>query len=171
MSIPVLHQLLRYSYNDPETCALLWDMREPIAHHVSAPTRPLSDFELSQHATNPPVTVLRITCGVYPSDSWVSEARNWLGVTVKNVLDAIYATLQAQITHAEWEALCTKHQNRVNIVFDARWRRAVDQQGVRSQGILRADCLLQHVQFAGLSKTPESDEENTYFMTVKRPKR
>ncbi|KAF7304702.1 Ectomycorrhiza-regulated small secreted protein [Mycena kentingensis (nom. inval.)] len=172
---PVLHHLLAYTLTDPDTtCPLLWDTRNAprvAAHHVSAPTRPLSDFELSQHATNPPTNVIRVTCGLY-SNAWVSETRNWLGVTVKNVLDAIYVTLQTQITHAEWEALCEKQQNRVNIVFDARWRAADEPQSVRGRGILRSDCLLQHVGFAGLSKSPNSGaEDNTYFMTLKRPKR
>ncbi|KAF7322790.1 Ectomycorrhiza-regulated small secreted protein [Mycena chlorophos] len=148
-------------------------MRAPprsTAYQVAVPARVLNDFELGQNATTPPVNVLRITCGVFPSEEWVCEARNWLGVTVKNVLDAIYATVHTQITHAEWDSLCAKQQNRVNVVFDARWRRAAEPQQVRSQGILRSDCLLEHCVFAGLSVAPDQGE-NTYFMTLRRPQR
>ncbi|KAJ6588616.1 ectomycorrhiza-regulated small secreted protein [Mycena capillaripes] len=174
MSSPVLHPLLKYSQHDGESghcSALLWDLRESprTARHVSAPERPLSDFELSQHATTPPVFCLRVTCGIFPEESWVSEARNWLGVTVGNVLDAIFETGQAQINYPEWDRLCPKQQNRVNIVFDARWRRSVDSEQVRERGVLRSDCLLQHILFAGLSTAPDADD--TYLLTLKRPKR
>ncbi|KAJ6570973.1 ectomycorrhiza-regulated small secreted protein, partial [Mycena vulgaris] len=175
MSPPVLHPLLQYSQLDGELrqrCALLWDLRESptSARHVLAPDRPLSEFELSQHATSPPVSCLRVTCGIFPEESWVAEARNWLGVTIRNVLDAIFAIASAQITHQEWEKLCPKQQNRVNVVFDARWRRSTDPAQVREHGVLRADCLLQHVLFAGLSAEPNS-ENSTYLLTLGRPKR
>ncbi|KAJ7472171.1 ectomycorrhiza-regulated small secreted protein [Mycena latifolia] len=175
MSPPALHPLLQYSQHDGEPggrCALVWDLREsPIfAHHISAPDRMLSEFELSQHATNPPVSCLRVTCGIFPEESWVAEARNALGVTVRNVLDAIFAIVGTPLIYAEWDKLCPKQQNRVNIVFDARWRRAMDPMQVRERGVSRADCLLQHIQFAGLNAAPTS-EDNTYFMTLGRPKR
>ncbi|KAF7299363.1 Ectomycorrhiza-regulated small secreted protein [Mycena indigotica] len=174
MDTPTLNPLLRY-FNAPRetsTCPVIWDLRKApkTAHHVHTigeHCRPLSDSELSQHATHPPVATLRVRCGVYPSETWVSEARNRQGVTVKNVLDAIYRTLNIQLTHAEWESLCPKQQNRVNLVFDARWRAGRDPKAERAVGILRRDCLLQHVLFAGLSET---DEENDYMMTVGRTK-
>ncbi|KAJ7659417.1 ectomycorrhiza-regulated small secreted protein [Mycena rosella] len=176
MPHPILHPLLQYSQHDGEPggrSALVWDLREsPIsARHVSALDRPLSEFELSQHATNPPVFALRVTCGIYPEDSWVSEARNWLGVTVRNVLDAIFVTVRTQITYDEWNKLCPKQQNRVNFMFDARWRRAIGPTQVRESGVLRADCLLQHIMFAGLSAASTSEDDNTYLLTLGRPKR
>ncbi|KAJ6525857.1 ectomycorrhiza-regulated small secreted protein [Mycena sp. CBHHK59/15] len=159
---PRLHPLLQHSQHADETgycCALLWDLREP----------PRSACHLSQHATNPPVSCLRVTCGIFPNEAWVAEARNWLGVTVRNVLDAIYVAVNAQITHPEWDALSPKQQNRVNIVFDTRWRRSTDPAQVREHGVLRADCLLQHILFAGLSNAPDSDD--TCLLTLRRPKR
>ncbi|KAJ7148703.1 hypothetical protein C8R43DRAFT_1008481, partial [Mycena crocata] len=106
---PALHPLLQYSQHEElgHCSALLWDLREPprSARHVSAPERPLSEFELSQHATNPPVSCLRVTCGIFPEESWVSEAQNWLGVTIGNVLDAIFATLCTQLNYQEWNKL------------------------------------------------------------------
>ncbi|KAJ7102805.1 ectomycorrhiza-regulated small secreted protein [Mycena epipterygia] len=175
MSPPALHPLLQYSQHDGELgdrCALLWDLRESprSARHVLAPERPLSEFELSQHATNPPVSILRVTCGIFPEESWVSEARNWLGVTLRDVLHAIFETVRTQITYEEWDKLCPKQQNRVNVMFDARWRRSVDPGQVRENGVVRSDCLLQHVLFAGLSAAPDT-EDNTYLLTLRRPKR
>ncbi|KAF7344384.1 Ectomy corrhiza-regulated small secreted protein [Mycena sanguinolenta] len=173
-SPPILHPLLQYSQHVGELghcCPLLWDLRESprTARHVSAPERYLSEFELSQHATNPPVSYLRVTCGIFPEESWVSEARNWLGVTVGNVLDAISETVKTQITYPEWNKLCPKQQNRVNIVFDARWRRSANAAEIRERGVLRSDCMLHHVLFSGLSPAPDADA--TYFLTLKRPKR
>ncbi|KAJ6525083.1 ectomycorrhiza-regulated small secreted protein [Mycena vulgaris] len=175
MPPPVLHPLLQYSQHDGELggrSAVVWDVRESprSARHVSAPDRPLSEFELSQHATNPPVSSLRVACGIYPEESWVSEARNWLGVTVRNVLDAIFTTLRTQINYDEWDKLCPKQQNRVNVIFDARWRRGADPAQVMERGVLRVDCVLKHTLFAGLSPAPNS-EENTYILTLGRPKR
>ncbi|KAJ7320857.1 ectomycorrhiza-regulated small secreted protein [Mycena albidolilacea] len=173
MSLLLLHPLLQYSQHREELghcCPLLWDLREPprTARHVSAPDRPLSERELAQYATSPPVSCLRVTCGIFPEDSWVSEARNRLGVTVGNVLDAIFETANTQITHPEWNRLCPKQQNRVNVVFDARWRRSAGAAQVRARGVLRSDCMLRHVLFSGLSLAPEG--EATYLLTLKRPK-
>ncbi|KAJ7778586.1 ectomycorrhiza-regulated small secreted protein [Mycena maculata] len=174
MSPPALHPLLQYSQHDRELghcCPLRWDLRDSprSACHVAAPDRPLSEFELSQHATNPPVSCLRITCGIFPEESWVLEARNWLGVTVRNVLDEIFATVQRQITYEEWDKFCPKQRNRVNVVFDTRWRRSMDPARTREHGVLRSDCLLQHTLFAGLSA--ELSSEDTYLLTLGRPKR
>ncbi|KAJ7185402.1 ectomycorrhiza-regulated small secreted protein [Mycena filopes] len=174
MSPLVLHPLLQYSQNggvSGQTSALVWDLRKSpsSARHISAPERPLSEFELSQHATNPPVSLLRVTCGIFPESSWIIEAKNWLGVTVGNVLEAIFTTVDEQITYPEWDKLCPKQQNRVNIVFDARWRRATNSEQARARGVLRSDCLLQHVLFAGISTVP--DDQETNLLTLKRPKR
>ncbi|KAJ7244050.1 ectomycorrhiza-regulated small secreted protein [Mycena rebaudengoi] len=174
MPPPILHPLLQYSQDGRTTghcCPLLWDLREPpnTARHVLSRDRPLSEFELSQHATTPPVFYLRITCGVFPDESWTSEARNWQGITVRNVLDAIYSTVRAQITYPEWNALSLKHQNRVNLAFDVRWRRSADPAQVREHGVLRSDCLLHHILFSGLSMATNSDD--TCLLTLGRPKR
>ncbi|KAJ7161790.1 ectomycorrhiza-regulated small secreted protein [Mycena crocata] len=174
MSGPLLHPLLQYSQHDKELgdCNLiLWDLREPprTADHAAAPDRPLSEFELSQHATIPPVSRLRVTCGIFAEEAWISQAQNWLGVTIRNVLDAIYETVRTQINYEEWDRLCPKQQQRVNIVFDARWRRSTQPMETRDHGILRGDCLLQHVVFAGLSTAPDS--EDTYLLTLRRLKR
>ncbi|KAJ7104420.1 ectomycorrhiza-regulated small secreted protein [Mycena belliarum] len=173
MPSPGLHLFLQYSQHAVQRCALLWDLREPpaSARHASAPS-PLSEFELSQHATNPPVACLRVTCGIFPEDSWVAEAWNGLGVTVRDVLDAIHTTVYTQITYPEWYKLCPKQQHRVNLVFDARWRRSADPARAREMGVLRADCLLRHVSFAGMTAAPDNkSEDSTYLLTVGHPKR
>jgi hypothetical protein len=172
---PVLHPLLQYPQHDGELgqrCALHWDVRDSpeSASHILAPDRPFSEFELSQHATTPPVFCLRVTCGIFPEESWVSEARNELGVTVQNVLDAIFATACTQINYQEWDKLCPKQQHRVNVVFDARWRRSADPAQARAHGVIRADCVLKHTLFAGLTAAP-SGEDSTYLLTLGRPKR
>ncbi|KAJ7634982.1 ectomycorrhiza-regulated small secreted protein, partial [Roridomyces roridus] len=174
---PTLNPLLQYSQHGREQghcCPLLWDVRESprSARHLSALDRTLSDFELSQHATSPTVTSMRLVCGIFPEESWTIEARNWLGITIRDVLEEITATVTTQITYAEWDKLCQKQQNRVNVMFDARWRRSEHPTQVHDQGIIRADCLLQHVVFAGLSLAPQhSGMQDTYILTLGRPKR
>lgn len=166
-----MHPLLLYSQHDVvpgHCCPILWDLRTPplTVRHILSPDRPLSDFELSQHATTPPVLLLRITCDVFPQP-WPIEATNALGVTIRNVLEAVATCMSAQITLQEWGEISPKQQDRVNRVFDARWRASGDP-SIRLRGILRVDCLLRHYLFSGFTFLPSSDD--TCILTLGRPK-
>jgi len=166
-----LHPLLLYSHDvvPGHCCPVLWDLRtSPLTvRHVLSPDRPLSDFELSQHATSPPVMLIRVICGVFPQQ-WPIEATNVLGVTIRNVLDAVATCLSTQITSQEWGEVSPKQQDRINRIFDARWRASTNPPNVRSRGILRIDCLLQHIFFSGLSFLP--DNNDTCILTLGRPR-
>ncbi|KAG5642359.1 hypothetical protein DXG03_002956 [Asterophora parasitica] len=108
------------------------------------------------------------------TDKWAMEAHNPHGVTVLDVLTALYTGLQTPLTHDEWDALSAKQQKRVSAAFDARWRLAGSEPGaeevgeeVRGRGVVRADCLLHHTLFAGL--TVSLVELKSCVLTVRRP--
>ncbi|KAF8069109.1 ectomycorrhiza-regulated small secreted protein [Lyophyllum atratum] len=167
-----LHPLLQYVQNNvlPGHCTpLLWDLREaPMmsVRHVSTPHIALTEQDLSQHATTPRVPYLNISCGILP-EQWAMTAHNPQGVTLLDVFQTIYACLQVQLTHAEWDAMCLKHQNRISAVFDLRWRLAAAPATTHAQGVLRADCLLNHILFGGLALSLVAAD--SCVLTLRRP--
>ena len=169
----ILHPLLCYSQHyivDLHCCSLLWDMHQVPSYfvrQVHPPNTLLTDAELSHYATSPSVQSLNITCGIFPSD-WPIRAHNPTGVRIRDVLQAIHTCLHVQITPKEWNGLCAKQRDRINRVFDARWRVSVEPLRVRAHGILRIDCLLQHTWFAGL--TVSLVHENSCILSLRRPR-
>ncbi|GLB42165.1 hypothetical protein LshimejAT787_1101800 [Lyophyllum shimeji] len=167
-----LHPLLQYSQHDiiPGHCtSLLWDLREaPImsVRHVSAPHIALTEHELREHATTPPVPVLQITCEILPG-GWSMTARNPQGVTLLDILQAIHACLQIQLTHDEWDAMSLKQQGRISKVFDLRWRVSAAPASTHANGVIRADCLLQHTLFGGLTRSLVTAD--SCILTLRRP--
>ena len=164
-----LHQLLRYYQHDvaPGHCSpLLWDLRESpeSARRVVHLDETISAAQLSQHATSPPMLVLHITCDLFPD--WPIEVRRPEGITIQDVLDAIYTMLQRQILHQEWDTFSNKHQARIAAVFGDRCKSAVNFDKCQSRGVLRVDCLLLHTLFAGLSISP--DLEDACILTLRR---
>lgn len=167
-----LHPLLLYSQHDilPGHCtSLLWDLREPpikSVRHISTPHITLTEHDLAQHATVPRVPVLHITCGIFP-DAWTMKAYNPEGLTLLDVLEAIHDSLKMQLTRGEWDSLCLKQRGRISTVFNLRWRVASAPAKTRSHGVLRADCLLNHTLFAGLTLSPLT--ANRCVLTLRRP--
>ncbi|KAG5634751.1 hypothetical protein H0H81_000894 [Sphagnurus paluster] len=177
-----LHPLLAYSQHEvlPGLCtALMWDMRDPptAARPTSNPHLTLSAHELAQSATAPPMPILRIVCGVFPQGPDPASGTDWTmevratsssgGVTLGEVLSAIYQGLAVPLVYAEWDALCEMQRKRIGEVFDRRWREAADPAGVRARGLIRADCLLLHTLFGGLSIYFE--QSGSCVLTVRRP--
>jgi hypothetical protein len=173
MSPILLHSLLCYSQHNiigTHCCHLLWDFHEQPAYsvrHVSGTNPLLTDTELSEWATSPRLISLHIKCGVFPFD-WPIHVYNPQGVTIRDVLHAIHTCLQSQIKPDEWDSLCAKQRDRINRVFDTRWRMSANPSSVRAHGVLRVDCLLQHVWFAGLTMSPVHD--NGCILTLRRPR-
>ena len=167
-----LHPLLLYSQHDisPGHCSsILWDLRETpeTARRVLNLEESLSSLEVSQHATLPPLPILHITCDIFPEE-WPIEVTRDAGVTVGDVLEAIHHTLLRRISHDEWNRLSLKQQDRIKTVFDNRCAMAQNREECRSNGVLRADCVLYHTWFAGLSVSPELD--NTCILSLRRPR-
>jgi len=195
----VLHPFLRYYQHEVvqgHCTSILWDLRDfPLSSTGARPVTSvrggaLTESDLVQPATTPPVQSLVITCGLFP-EPWpitaVGNARSssiFLGgihgdgdvdrwaVTVLDVLNAIHTCLQKQLTHDEWGRMCVKHQQRVSAVFDARWRMAPDPAGTHACGVRRMDCLLKCTWFGGLSIISRSVAEygEGCILTLRRPR-
>lgn len=168
----ILHPLLCYSQHEiaPGHCSsILWDLRESpmTARHVSYLDVAIGEAELSHYATSPSLPVLNITCDLFPVP-WVIRAQNDQGVTVLNVLEAIFTAVGKQIWQAEWDDFSEKHQQRVNTAFEHRCSLSVHPALLRSQGVLRVDCLMHHTWFGGLSVSREA--ENSCLLSLRRPR-
>jgi hypothetical protein len=172
MSHIILHPLLQYSHHDVigNPCSpLLWDLREhPSYIRLVKNNRKLNSYHLRQHATTPAVTYLDITCGIFPIP-WRIEAYNPHGVTIYDVLEAIYYVVHTAIIPCEWEMLSEKHKDRVAVAFEERWKSAYNRMQVRSYGVTRGDCLLRSTSFAGLSMS--YDKRCSAILTLSRNSR
>ena len=155
-----LHSLLCYSQHvvaAGHCCPLLWDVREspPSAQRVVSMDS-ITNHHLSLPATSKPMPILQITCDLFPDD-WSIKALRLEGVTIGDVLNAIYTMLRQPIRRNEWDLLSDKQRSRVVAVFEERCKIAPNPDECRSHGILRADCLIHHTLFAGLSVSPVND--------------
>ncbi|KAF9485128.1 hypothetical protein BDN70DRAFT_675245 [Pholiota conissans] len=160
-----MHHLLVYSQHNVlggdvagHPCLISWDMRTPTeyARYIDH-DQPLSFNDLAQPATEPSLESLEITCGFFPGD-WPIQITHAGGITVGDVLDAIHNTIIRRISHAEWNLLSERQQDRIKVVFNNRWQAAADPDVCRQNGVLRMDCLLQHTKFGGLSVSLEADD-------------
>jgi hypothetical protein len=165
-----LHYLLRYHLEHSQRAPVHWDMHDPpttARYHLPCmlPISTLSPEDLEMPATEPSVISLRIICDVVPYSALI-VARNFAGVTIHDVLFAIYKTLQIQINPTEWSNLKPKQQSRIKRVFEGRLQRFEDPSAARSAGVKGIDTLLYHTLFGGL--TPISAPEPTCVLTLRR---
>ncbi|KAF8724432.1 hypothetical protein AX14_008826 [Amanita brunnescens Koide BX004] len=165
-----LHYLLRYHLEQNQRAPIHWDMHNPptsARYHFPRmlPIAALSSEDLEMPATEPSVISLRIICDVYSYDSPI-VARNFSGVTVHDVLFAIYKTLQIQINPTEWSDFRPKQQGRIKHVFEGRRQRLEDPSAASSASVKGIDTLLYHTLFGGL--TPIPSPEPTCVLTLRR---
>lgn len=170
MSAFTIHPLLAYS--QPQTLPgyvtpLIWDLRQSPddARHVANPESSLTFAALAQDATTPALDTINITCGIFPAD-WPITVHRPEGINVGDVLEAIYAAVQRRISHQEWEQLSPKEQEQIRLVFEERCTQAPVYDDAHNNGVLRVDCLQQHIFFAGLSISLEADQ--TCILTLRR---
>ncbi|KAF8750916.1 hypothetical protein RHS01_08945 [Rhizoctonia solani] len=138
---------------EPTAKRIVWDIRfRPGKAKMNLAGYPhASDSELNKPAVTPPVTRLRLVSKLHP---WVAIAKNPHGVTVGNVLDIIYATLQEPICEAEWWIVSSKERARVGRIFERECARGPGTTGRRSQtdGVRRVDWVGDETTFLGLEK-------------------
>ncbi|KAL5522976.1 hypothetical protein ACEPAF_1243 [Sanghuangporus sanghuang] len=167
-----LHYALAFDAQSPHRYhvepALLWDLRYPpeYARLASARDRRLSSSVTSQYATSPPVPIFRVTCGIFPYRNWTIEVHNSRGVTVGDVLNALYRELRHRVNSAEWNGAPRTHQARVAEAFYGRSRRSADPRHEQHAGVRRIDWLLKSTAFVGL--TPSVERGYTWTLTTKR---
>jgi hypothetical protein len=173
------HQPFTMLEDDKNPSLLLWNVREAPSTFLrlsDSPSRNLYPHELASPATQPPVTHLRIFCGMFPdSDSWRIEARhsgNGGVVTVRDVLMAIHGAFQQPMSfpNQDFSALSAKTQTRILDVYHARVRSTGPHALVTWEaGIQRGDCLMKHTWFGGLSLpfVDKEDMENTCILSLR----
>jgi hypothetical protein len=125
--------------------------------------------DLSQPATHPPITRLRIVCDAIPQ--WPTELQynpyaaaaaaiplsagggggGAPPITLGDVLIALHRSLQLRISHLDWARLNVSEETAVARAYTRRCR-AVPHlaQFEASQGVRRVDYLLDRVVFRGL---------------------
>ena len=169
-----LHQYLHYSQHEQPSepgiyCPLVWDLRElpsSGARHVSNLQQPLSPRRLAQAATFPLVQSLEITCDILP-EHWLIEAYNPAYVTLFDVLQAIYDSLHVPLLEEECERLTPKQRARARAAYERRCEMALQPEVCREQGMLRLDCLANHILFGGLS--PSMEMRWSFILSLRRP--
>jgi hypothetical protein len=126
----------------------------------------LSLDSLSEPATHPPITRLRIICDVIPQ--WPIElqyspyaaaptlspsplSNSPVPITLGDVLIALHRSLQTRISHIDWARLSISEETAISRAYTRRCR-SVPQlaQFEASQGVRRIDYLLDKVVFRGL---------------------
>jgi len=107
-------------------------------------------------ATSPGVTKLRLICKDIP---WRMTATNPKGVTIKDVLEAIYNELQTPLTEGEWwisqeeerEKTLEAYQHNCSEEAPEGHRRKLD------EGVKRVDWLASKTMLVSISRTPMDD--------------
>lgn len=144
-----------------------WDVRHHPTHSAAIANMPLLPSHLSQFATNPPIPKLHLVCDLL-SPEWEIVARNPAGVTVQDVLEAIYETLRQLLRIYEWEGMSLKQRSRIEDTHRARCRVSLDPEHTRLAGVRRADCLLSTTMFAGLTSLVRRREQWQVVLTLSR---
>ncbi|KAG2136689.1 hypothetical protein DEU56DRAFT_805364 [Suillus clintonianus] len=144
-----------------------WDVRYHPARSAEIADMPMLSSHLTQFATNPPLPKLHLVCDLL-SPEWVIVARNPTGVTVQDVLEAIYETLYRLLQTYEWEGMSLKQRSRIEEVHLARCAASSDPERTRLAGVRRGDCLLSTTMFAGLTSLVRRREQWEVVLTLSR---
>ncbi|KAG1902093.1 uncharacterized protein F5891DRAFT_172719 [Suillus fuscotomentosus] len=144
-----------------------WDVRYNPMHYADVANIPLLSSHLSQFATNPPIPKLQLVCDLL-SPGWEIIVRNPTGVTVQDVLEAIYETLRGLLRTYEWEGMSLKQRSRIEDVHRARCTASSDPEYTRLAGVRRVDCLLSTTMFAGLTSLVRRREQWQVVLTLSR---
>ncbi|OJA12606.1 hypothetical protein AZE42_09341 [Rhizopogon vesiculosus] len=144
-----------------------WDVRYAPEYSAQlAAGMPLSP-SFSQFATTPPLPKLHLVCDLLFPD-WEIVAHNPTGVTVGDVVEAIYETLHKRLAMHEWERLSFKQRERIEDVFRARCMTSSNPERALSGCIRRADYLLTTTMFAGLTSLVRRGREWQVVLTLSR---
>lgn len=144
-----------------------WDVRYAPHRAARVAGQVISAHHRTQLAASPGVATLRVVSDLL-AQNWVITAHNPTGVTVKDVLTAIYTGLHAPLTQFEWECMSTTQRDRIEEVFYARCEASRDFDRTRYGGVRRMDCLLHTTLFAGLSSLVYRNNRWEVVMTLSR---
>ena len=163
-----LHPLLN---GDPPYPGFYFDLSSPTFSPMRRIDRGesilLSQEELYQPATNPPITRMRITHHSIPQwpidfrlqyDEYQMAGGTQSPITMGDVLYMIYMSLRRQITHDDWYQLSSFKHDAVTQAYYRRCRSVPSLETLEvSQGVKRVDYLKENYMFAGLIRALDED--------------
>ena len=140
--------------------AILWSLLKHPAtsirdgHHLSRRV-------LLEPASEPPLPFIQIFCKHLP---WTCKvhASNGHYVTVSDVFESLYRSLQVRITQSEFEKLpSSKDKRRATRAYEERYMRLRGKhyQEEKTAGMKRIDFLMGHTHFQGLSADSHQPHE------------
>jgi hypothetical protein len=130
----------------------------------------LTNEELAQPATHPPIYQLHMQCDLIPN--WpislqynpnpYRSANTYSTVappiTLGDVLSGIHNSLQMGITQYDWAALSLEQERAVSRAYTKRCKAMASTTMIRNEGVKRVDFLLGKVWFRGLARVGEGLE-------------
>lgn len=148
----------------------------PPCYTIPPQPRPILNHDLSQLATTPPVTCMRIITDLIPW-SIIIRGRTTMAndpnsfVRVHDVLDGIYKSLREGVSNDEWNRVPKSFRDRVKKAYSRRCQASLPftlKGYEEKQGIRRVDYLREKTMFLGLAlKIPDKrDEEITWIMML-----
>lgn len=133
---------------------ILWDVRQKKATDVDGTKLPKSALNLN--AIQPNVNKLVL---ISPDLPWKIVVSNPKGITVNDVLTAVYDTLNAQITEPEYWLASEEAQKRMNRAYlDATNGKTGVPGREPTEGVKRVDFLGDSVLFGGIRPLDERDD-------------
>ncbi|KAG6880038.1 hypothetical protein C0992_007355 [Termitomyces sp. T32_za158] len=138
-------------------------IRERVIHYdltlppENALVRPdLVDRFLNESATNPALPSMMIVCEALPHQSIsVVASQRGDGVTIMDVLCAIYKYLRAPVTEVDFAQLSPDVKRRASAAFQHRYRKITDEKAYaieKSKGLKLVDTLGEKKMFWGLRR-------------------
>ncbi|KAG6850047.1 hypothetical protein H0H93_002056 [Arthromyces matolae] len=112
-------------------------------------------------ATEPALEFIIIACDMFKQEIPVRPSRPAQGVTVMDVLDAVYMFLRQPLSSSEFTQLSQERQWRVYAAFERRYQSILDEKYhalEKAKGIKRVDLLEEKKMFAGLRRTMRGPE-------------
>jgi len=130
----------------------------------------LTNEELGQPATHPPIYQLHMQCDLIPhwpialqyNPNPYRSANTYSNVappiTLGDVLSGIHNSLQLGITQYDWAALSVEQERAVSKAYTKRCKAMASTTMIRNEGVKRVDFLLGKVWFRGLARVGEGLE-------------
>ncbi|KAG8977980.1 hypothetical protein FRB90_008626 [Tulasnella sp. 427] len=133
---------------------ILYDVRyKPDKVYIESHGRPsqMPDDIADQPATNPVVTKMRLICHDLP---WKISVSNSKGITLQNVLNALYEELQQPLTEGEWWIAADEERNRCMDAYKENCAEDADFKRDLKDGVKRVDWLAKKTMLMSITRTP-----------------
>lgn len=144
-----MHPVLRHNHAD----RLHFDITQPPRFVVFR--RPV---DIREFAFYPPL--VRVRLRVPGQRTWSFGVENHLGISLKDIIDAVYQQMQQPLSPSEFMNLQDDKRKTVSLHHQTR---TGNDPVEFSRGIRRLDCLFPHVLFVGLSPDTDGAAWNIHF--------